>query len=132
MPQLIRTIGAIMRAAERDMLFVRFGTATFHLRFGPDPRWSEAVRRRHLRWFEKNGLKTELAAPDGWMEGDPGVVAVHFDGPDDPRIAEYSAVFEDADGASLAPRDYQMGVMSFAAWSQRNQGRAAPDNDAKP
>jgi hypothetical protein len=118
-PTIIQTTDEIMAREKRDMLFIRF-----RLSFGksapPDLSW-----QRHLEWFASKNLRYELAAPRDWLEGDPGLFAVYFDGPDDPRIAQYSALFEGADGKSLAPEEYQMMIVPYSSWS------AGRDNQEK-
>lgn len=119
MPVTMRTTGEIMAREKRDMLFVRFRLLS-RRSAPPNP-----SRQRHLEWFGSRGLRYELAAPRGWLEGDPGLIVIYFDGPDDPRIGEYSAFFEDADGKSLAPDEYQMVLVSYASWlvGQDDQAR---------
>ncbi|MPR11769.1 hypothetical protein [Microvirga tunisiensis] len=112
MAKIVKTIDEIMIQENRDMLFVRFDQPPTR-RGLPNP-----SRQRHLDWFESRGLRYELAAPKGWLEGDPGIFAVYFDGPDDPRVAEYSSIFEDGTGKSLIPEDYQMLIVTYASWSQ--------------
>jgi hypothetical protein len=112
MPKIMRTINEIMNRGKQDMLFVRFDQPC--ARGGlPNP-----SQQRHLEWFASRGLHHELAAPEGWLDGDPGIIAVYFDGTDDPRVAEYSSIFEDESGKSLVPGSYQMVIVSFASWSQ--------------
>ena len=110
MPIAIRSVDQIMADAKRDMFFVQFGTSPFD--FDRD----HPARKRHFDWFEAQGLRWETAAPRGWLEGDPGIYAVHFDGTDDPRAAGYAAEFEGADGKSLEPDAYQMYRLDHASW----------------
>jgi hypothetical protein len=113
MPNVIRTINEIMAQERRDMFFVKFGQP-----FRRSAAASQS-RQRHLDWFGVKGLTYELAAPAGWLEGDSNIFAVFFDGLDDPRLAEYSSIFEDNNGMSLAPEEYQMVIMAYASWSQK-------------
>ncbi len=110
MPQAILTIDGIMAREKRDMLFVEFGSP-----FEPSG-LSNRARKRHLTWFAAKGLRYETTAPRGWMEGDARMLVVHFDGLDDPRIAEYSAKFEDAEGKSPVPDDYRMLILLYEDW----------------
>ncbi len=112
MPKFIRTIDEIMAQEKRDMLFVRFEQPSAEGAL-PNP-----SRQRHLEWLNSRNLQHELAAPEGCLEGDPGVYAIYFDRPDDPRVAEYSSVFEDESGKSLIPEDYQMLIITYASWLQ--------------
>ena len=102
-----------MAAEQRDMYFLQLGASPF------DFDRNHPARRRHFDWFAAHGLRWETAAPRGWLEGDPGIYAVHFSGPDDPRVAEYAAEFEDADGKSLEPDAYQMYVISYVSWLEK-------------
>ena len=112
MPVVMRSIDQIMAAEKRDMFFVQFGSPFDHDRNHP-------ARKRHFDWFEAHGLRWETAAPRGWLEGDPGSYCVHFVGPDDSRVSEYAAAFEDADGKSLEPDAYQMYVISYESWLEK-------------
>lgn len=105
------------------MLFVRF--ESWPLVEKPDPKW----RNKHLDWFRSKGLRHELVAPPGWLDGDPGIFAVYFDDRDDPRISEYSSEFENATGDSLAPDEYQMVIVLYDDWLKNFQERPS---DEKP
>jgi len=123
MPMLIRTVDEIMGEAKRDMLFVKFGSPPFFR-----SRKSRAARRKHLSWFDAAGLAYELAAPPGWLDGDPDCFAVHFEGIHDPRIAAYSATFENDEGKSLDPEAYRMVIISYRDWlGQSEPERQQPD-----
>ncbi len=113
MPTAIRSVDQIMADAKRDMFFIQFGTSPF------DYDRNHPARKRHLDWFEAHGLRWETAAPRGWLEGDPGIYAVHFDDPDDSRVQQYAAEFEDGTGKSLEPDAYQMYVISYASWLEK-------------
>ena len=112
MPKIIRTIDEIMAQENRDVLFVRFEQPS------AEGVLTNPSRQRHLEWLNSRNLQHELAAPEGCLEGDPGVYAVYFDGLDDPRIREYSCIFEDDGGKSLVPEDYQMLIVTYASWLQ--------------
>ena len=103
-----------MAAEQRDMHFLQLGASPFdHARDHPS-------RKRHFDWFRANGLRWETAAPRGWLEGDPGIFAVHFTGPDDPRVALYAAEFEDENGKSRDPESYQMHLLDYASWFEKH------------
>ena len=125
MPQVMSSVDQIMDREKRDMFFIRFGWP-----FDDDP--GHPSRRRHFDWFAANGLRLETAAPRGWLEGDPGCYAVHFDGPDDPQVARYAAEFEDATGQSLDPDNDQMVLLPYQSWLEGQQvdgGEDGPDPD---
>ena len=42
--------------------------------------------------------------------------AVYFADPGDPRVAEYTARFENPDGLSLEPEVYQMNLLPYQSW----------------
>jgi hypothetical protein len=108
MPMIIRTINQIMANEQRDMLFIDFQDG-----FGPrHSHW----RKRHFDWFAANNLRYETAAPQGWLSGDPGIFAVFFDSGTDPRVVAYATEFEDKDGKSLHPDDYQMKMFLYQDW----------------
>jgi hypothetical protein len=116
MPQLIRYISDILREAGRDMYLVHFGKPLL------DRRTDTAAAEQHRAWFREQRLRTEPAAPDGWVGGNFGILAVHFTGADDLRIAAYSARFETAEGKSLSPDNYQMYLYRYVP-SRRVGGR---------
>lgn len=111
MPQIIRAISQIMLEAGRDMYFVHFGNLPLN------PRTKTVAAKQHRAWFRDQGLRTEAAAPEGWLEGDPGILAVHFTCANDPRIAAYAAQFEDVKGKSLSRHKYQMYFYPYAKWA---------------
>ena len=110
MPQLIRSVNEVMAAETRDMHFIEFKDWPFA------SEGVKAAREQHLAWFAAKGLRYEMVAPPGWMEGDSGIFAVHFDRINDPRLAEYTAEFEMPDGSSLDPESYQMVLLPYDAW----------------
>jgi hypothetical protein len=110
MPKFISTVDEVMAREKRDMLFIQFKHSLLK-RSSPNP-----SRQQHLAWFDAKGLQYELVAPRDWLEGDPGLFVVYSSGPDDPRIADYSAAFETADGKSLAPENYQMVIVTYRSW----------------
>jgi len=118
-----------MATEQRDMYFLHLGASRFdHDRDHPS-------RKRHFDWFRANGLRWETAVPRGWLEGDPGIHAVHFDGPDDPRVMLYAAEFEDGTGKSLEPDAYQMYPLLYDAWLEKrgtDGGEDWVDEDGVP
>ena len=110
-----------MAAEQRDMYFLQLGASPF------DYDRNHPARKRHFDRFRAHGLRWETAAPRGWLEGDPGIHAVHFDGPDDPRVAEYAAEFEDGTGKRLSPDDYQMFLLPYASWLEKRGTDAGED-----
>jgi len=123
-PIAIKTIDQIMADERRDMYFIQFGRDPFDF---AEKRYSNVVRR-HREWFETRNLSHATAAPRGWLCGDPGCRVVYFDGPDDPRVAEYSAEFEDQTGKSLNPKKYQMVLMSYQSWLDGGGPRRLADD----
>ena len=110
MPQLIRMMADILAERQSDTYFLDVSGAIFA---GNRRRFDAAVRE-HMAWFRNNRLKSETAAPRGWLEGNPYIYAVYFDDNDDPRLAAYTAEFETPDGKSLKPEIYQMQKMLYA------------------
>jgi uncharacterized protein (DUF433 family) len=99
-----------MAAETRDMHFIEFKDWPLA------SEGAKVARERHLAWFMAKGLRHEMVAPQGLLEGDSGIFAVHFDGADDPRLAEYTSEFETPDGRSLDPESYQMVFLPYDAW----------------
>ena len=120
MPQIMRSIGDIMAARQRDTLFMEF--SGIHS-FDDDVR-SRAViaRQRHFKWFEAHGITWETAAPQGWLEGDSGIHPLHVE-PDASQIIAYTAVFETANGRSLDPDAYQMSLLRYEDWLRAQTGQ---------
>lgn len=107
MPQLIANIHEIMDREKRDMVFIRFGDM-----FEPSVGARKAAQQQ-LKWLSRQGVRAEATAPPGLYAGGANMYALHFTGIDDPRIADYSALYEDADGKSLQPAAYQMVIMKY-------------------
>ena len=130
MPQCIRSIDQIMAERQRDTLFLQFPGLGFWA--DPDERRASAEARRiQFTWLEARGLTWEMAAPRGWLEGDTGLYAIHCD-VGDPRIAAYSADYENADGVSLDPSSYQLNILDHESWRTHHEARlasAADDDD---
>jgi hypothetical protein len=109
---------------KRDMYFIQFSRDPFDF---AEKRYQTTVRQHH-KWFETRNLSHAIAAPRGWLWGDPGCRVVYFDGADDPRVAEYSAEFEDETGRSLNPKKYQMVLMSYQSWLDGDGPRHLADD----
>ena len=127
MPQIIRGMDQIMAERQRDTLFLQFPGLGFWA--DDDERQaSTEARRIQFAWLDAKGLTYETAAPRGWLEGDPGIYAIHCD-VDDPRIAAYSAEFEDADGVSLNPPVYQLNILDHESWRTHHEARLTSADD---
>ena len=111
MPMIMLSVDQIMNREKRDMYFLDMKGVTIH-----PTRAKLLARKKHFEWFAANNLKYESAAPRGWLEGDPGVYAVHFTGPDDSRLAAYTTAFERPNGISLKPKVYQMVMLEYQPW----------------
>ena len=109
---ILKSIDQITDEEKPDMFFIDFGQFLFDC----DEQLRSKRREDHHDWFAAKGLRHAPAAPRGWLEGDPGLYAVHLAGPDDPRVAEYTARFENADGSSLEPEVYQMNLLPYQSW----------------
>jgi hypothetical protein len=110
MPMIILSVDQIMDREKRDMYFLDLKGVTF------DPAPAKmAARKQHFDWCKVNKLKIKIAAPRGWLEGDPGLYAIHFSA-DDPLVATYTALFERPDGISLYPEVYQMDFLTYQSW----------------
>ncbi len=128
MPMIMRSVDQIMDTAKRDMFFIRFGGDCLDIDGPSDP----LPRAEHLAWFDAHGLSYEIAAPRGWLEGDPGCFAVHFAGLDDPLVAAYTGRFENEDGKSLNPDAYQMVYMTYQSWlDEGGPSRMKEDEEAE-
>lgn len=112
MPMILKSVDQIMDEEKRDMFFIDFG----RFLLDHDKQSMSQRRQEHFDWFAAKDLRHASAAPRGWLEGDPGLYAVYFTGPDDPRVAEYTARFENADGSSLEPEVYQMSLLPYQSW----------------
>lgn len=105
----MKSTDQIMFERQADTYFITFATKP---RARPNPQ----IRQDHFDWFAANNLVYEMAAPRGWLGGNPGVYAVYFDGPNDSRVAAYTAKYEEPTGRSLHPDAYQMVLRSYQSW----------------
>jgi len=128
-PIILLSIDQIMDREKRDMYFIDFNVGSLD----KTPA-KTAARTRHFAWFKANGLAYQAAAPRGWLWGNPGIYAVYFDSTDDPRVADYTTLFEDASGTSVDPSAYQMSLIPYQSWLDHGgPARLASDlNDDDP
>ena len=124
MPQIMRTISDILIERRRDTLFIEF--PKLHSVNGDAQGRAVAARRQHFEWLEAHNITWEIAAPSGWLEGDPGIYHLHVE-PDAPQVAAYTAAFETAEGLSLDPEAYQMVVLLYADWLRSQASRAGDE-----
>ncbi len=119
MPMIISSLDEVMRAEKRDMLFMQFG-----FQWGGEPGVEEfrakvdASIARHREWFAAHDLRIQRCGPpenSGFIEGGPVYYAVYASRLDDPKIVQYSAEFEDAEGKSLDAKVYQMVIVQYDA-----------------
>ena len=120
MPLLIKTRDQIMRERQSDVHFLHFNL------FGRELSAAAVTSgRQQLAWLREQGVAYEAAAPEGWLEGDPGCYAVYFDAGEDEQLTAYCAAFEDETGSSLSPDLYQMYLMPYVCWLRRSQSGSA-------
>ena len=125
MPLAIRGVDDIMAARRRNTLFLELpGLMLFtEVERGA----SLHSQQIHFEWFRMHDITWEIAAPRGWLEGDPGIYFLHCE-PDDAKIAEYSAEFENGDGTSPTPEVFQMFVLNYESWRKhRDQSQPLED-----
>lgn len=79
---------------------------------------------RQMEWFLNRQLIVQEVQTIHFREAHTGFFHVRFKGREDPNLAEYSETFEDAQGQSLHPGQYQMYEWSYSAWMQEG-GRDA-------
>lgn len=69
-----------------------------------------------MEWFQNRNLIVQEVQTVHFRESHTGFFHVRFQGKQDPRLLEYSATFEDDQGISLMPDQYQMYEWSYSAW----------------
>jgi hypothetical protein len=75
--------------------------------------YDEPTRLQHLSWFKDWDLTVETVGFLGLLIGDAGYYYVDFRDANDPRLDQWSKLFEDADGNSLEPDKYKMFVYPY-------------------
>ena len=79
---------------------------------------------QQMEWFSQHNIIVQEVQTIHMRQAHTGFFHVRFLGPDDPRLIEYSQTFEDAQGQSTHPPQYQMYEWSYSAWMQEG-GRDA-------
>lgn len=106
----------ILSDAQKNQYFVQY--------FIRDENFDSDNLMSQMEWFQTRNLIVQEVQTVHFREAHTGFFHVRFSGADDPRLAEYSKTFENAEGMSLAPQQYQMYEWSYAAWMQEG-GRDA-------
>ena len=78
----------------------------------------EVDRANQAIGFAEKGRIVSLVS-----SGDPGIYAVFFSEIGDSRVREYSSIFEDVDGKSNSPDYYQMIIIQWENWRQKQLNR---------
>lgn len=81
-----------------------------------DPNWQPSMAESHWQWMNANLVQYEQVAGMGETAPLGNLFHVKFDDDSDPRLAAYSAQFEDSEGISLHPDQYQMVEWSYQGW----------------
>lgn len=100
------SLDEVMYKHGKNMLFVQFSPIDF----------DERHREAHFKWFEQNQLKYESAPFRGLPNTANICYVVYFDDDADARISEYTKTFEDDEGRSRHPAQYQMVLVEYADW----------------
>ena len=106
----------ILSDAQKNQYFVQY--------FIRDLNFDSDNLMRQMEWFQTRNLIVQEVQTVHFREAHTGFLHVRFSGADDPRLAEYSQTFEDDQGMSLLPGQYQMYEWSYSAWMQEG-GRDA-------
>ena len=83
--------------------------------------WDPTVFNQHMSWFADNGVSVTPVAAMGDQEVLGNLYHVGFDSQVDPKLVAYTAAWENEDGTSLRPDQYQMLEWSWEGWIN-NQG----------
>lgn len=106
----------ILSDAQKNQWFIQF-----HIR---NPDFDSDHLMHQMEWLINRQLIVQEIQTVHFREAHTGFFHVRFQGSEDPRLAEYSQTFEDDQGMSLLPDQYQMYEWSYSAWMQEG-GRDA-------
>lgn len=120
----VKTISQYFSEKKNDLLILQFvGRGPDHLDFSD-------MDQDVLDWLGSQDISYEKTVPDTVLSGWLGHYYVDFSGAYDPRLASYSAEFENKDGTSLKSDKYQMYVYYYEDWiSKLNRDLDRPEHD---
>ena len=75
----------------------------------------EELAKPQLDWFNDRGVKSFMTCSPGTMVGWFGHYYIDVS-TDDKIVSEYSEQFEDSNGISLSPNEYQMILLDYDEW----------------
>ena len=116
MVMLIKNTDEYLYEKKRDLLILEIRHRESG-RFSID-RENQVVKNigdKHIKWFDERGIKTFHTCPTGLLCGWMG----HYYFDIDTRssiIEEYSKEFENDQGQSLHPEEYQMFILNYDEW----------------
>lgn len=88
----------------------------FLLLHNQNANWNPSVLESHIQWLNAHLVEHEMVAGMGETHAQGNLYHVKFDSHSDSRLASYSAQFEDSEGVSLQPDQYQMVEWSYQGW----------------
>lgn len=110
----------ILNQQQQNQWFIRFMSEANDLA-------GEQVKQSHLEWFAQQGLLLTEVRTLEYDLPQTNFYHVTFVNAQDPRLKAYSEKWEDAQGVSLSPNQYQMYEWSYEAWCE-NGLKTAWDN----
>jgi hypothetical protein len=103
---MTKSIDDVMAEQEKDTLFIQFNQNDC----------PEELKQKHFSWFNENQIVYESASYRGLANTGDLCYAVYFTDLNDSRIPKYTDQFEDSNGISLCPNNYQMIRIEYKEW----------------
>lgn len=75
-----------------------------------------ATMLAQIAWLQNQGLAVTEVRTTHYNQPPTHFYHVNFTGSQDARLIEYSAIYEEPDGQSKRPQEYQMYEWSYEAW----------------
>jgi hypothetical protein len=98
----------ILLTAQRNQWFIQFNPD--HAEFDLPSMLSQ------IAWMQNQGLTVTEVQTVHYTDSPTHFYHVNFENSQDSRLLEYCAVYEDSEGQSMSPQEYQMYEWSYAAW----------------
>ena len=118
MPQLIQSIDDFLYEKKRDIYVLQIidQTSHFKLIYDENSDANKITERKQLEWFDENHIKYYFTCTAEHMCGWNGLYYIDFTDHNDPLIKAYSSKFENKEGNSLEPTQYQLYCVEYNKW----------------
>lgn len=113
---LIKTTTEYLYETKQDVFFLELKNQGKTMMYDRDSIENKKSEEFFTSWFKDRNIQFAMTGPDGLLCGWMGHYYIKFSGWDDPVLKEFSDTFENSDGGSKEPSNYQLFVISYDKW----------------